>query len=109
VITANNVFAHVDDLTDFVSGIKHLLSNDGIFVFEVSYLGDVIDNLLFDTIYHEHLSYHSVIPLISFFKKNGMELIEANRIETHGGSLRCVVKLNMENMKLGNQYQTVLI
>jgi len=93
VITANNVFAHVDDLTDFVSGIKHLLSNDGIFVFEVSYLGDVIDNLLFDTIYHEHLSYHSVIPLISFFRKNGMELIEANRIETHGGSLRCVVKL----------------
>ena len=93
IITANNVFAHIDDLTDFVSGIKQLLSNDGIFVFEVSYLADVIDNLLFDTIYHEHLSYHSVISLVSFFNKNGMELIEANRVETHGGSLRCIVKL----------------
>ncbi len=93
IITANNVFAHVDDLLDFVCGIKNLLSKDGIFVFEVSYLADVINNLLFDTIYHEHVSYHSVIPLVSFFERNGMTLIEANRIKSHGGSLRCIVKL----------------
>jgi SAM-dependent methyltransferase len=99
IITANNVFAHIDDLNDFVHGVRELLSEDGIFVFEVSYLADVINDLLFDTIYHEHLSYHSVIPLISFFDKNEMTLIEANRIDSHGGSLRCVVKLK-KNVKL---------
>ena len=99
IITANNVFAHIDDLNDFVHGVRELLSEDGIFVFEVSYLADVINDLLFDTIYHEHLSYHSVIPLILFFEKNGMTLIEANRIDSHGGSLRCVVKLK-KNLKL---------
>ena len=99
IITANNVFAHIDDLNDFVHGVRELLSDDGIFVFEVSYLADVINDLLFDTIYHEHLSYHSVIPLISFFDKNEMTLIEANRIDSHGGSLRCVVRLK-KNVKV---------
>ena len=67
IVTANNVFAHADDLTEIVQGVQTLLAPDGVFSFEVSYLGDVIKNTLFDTIYHEHLAYHSVKPLKAFF------------------------------------------
>ncbi len=92
IITANNVFAHSDNLKEMTRAISNLLTKDGIFIFEVSYLLDVYQKTLFDTIYHEHLSYHSVIPLISFFKNNGMTLIDVSRVNTHGGSIRCAVK-----------------
>jgi len=93
LITANNVFAHIDDLVDFVKGIHHILSKDGIFVFEVSYLADVIRNTLFDMTYHEHLSYHSILPLMTFFTKNDLELIDVIKTNVHGGSIRCIVQL----------------
>ncbi len=92
VITANNVFAHVDDLQGLLAGVRTLLGDDGVFVFEVSYLADVIAKTLFDTIYHEHLDYHSVEPLVAFFASQGLELIAAERIDTHGGSLRAVAQ-----------------
>ncbi len=92
LITANNVFAHADDLAGVLTGIRTLLAPDGVFSFEVSYLRDVVEKTLFDTIYHEHLSYHSVKPLVRFFATNGMELIEAVRIDPHGGSLRGIVQ-----------------
>ncbi len=93
VVTANNVFAHIDDLAGVVAGVRALLEEDGVFVFEVSYLADVLEKTLFDTIYHEHLSYHAVAPLVSFFSRNGMELIAAERVDTHGGSLRGAAQL----------------
>ncbi len=102
VITANNVFAHIDDLAGISEGISSLLSDDGLFVFEVSYLVDVFEKTLFDTIYHEHLAYHSVRPLISFFDKHGMELIEAGRIESHGGSLRGMAQKKGGPRPVGN-------
>ena len=92
VITANNVFAHADDLAGIADGIGTLLAPGGVFVFEVSYLLDVYENTLFDTIYHEHLSYHTVKPLVSFFRAHGLELIEAERVSSHGGSLRGFVQ-----------------
>ena len=92
IVFANNVFAHVDNLRDMVEGVQSLLSSDGIFVFEVSYLIDIFEKTLFDTIYHEHLSYHSVAPLKSFFTCIGMELIAVDRVESHGGSLRGVAQ-----------------
>ncbi|MEE8352385.1 MAG: class I SAM-dependent methyltransferase [Rhodospirillales bacterium] len=88
IITANNVFAHADDLSGIVGGIKALLADDGVFVFEVSYLADVIEKTLFDTIYHEHLAYHSLGPLKRFFEDNGMTLFSADRVDSHGGSIR---------------------
>jgi SAM-dependent methyltransferase len=93
IVAANNVLAHVDDLTDMVIGIHDLLTPDGIFVFEVSYLVDVIQKTLFDTVYHEHLCYHSVKPLRAFFHRHGLELIDTERVATHGGSLRGTVQL----------------
>lgn len=88
LVTANNVFAHADDLGGIVDGVRKLLAPDGVFVFEVSYLLDVYEQTLFDTIYHEHLAYHSVKPLTRFFEAHGMRLIDTQRVDTHGGSLR---------------------
>ncbi len=92
VITANNVFAHIDDLGGVLDGVRYLLREDGIFVFEVSYLVDVFECTLFDTIYHEHLAYHAVGPLVSFMEAHDMELIGAERVSSHGGSLRAIAQ-----------------
>lgn len=87
-IVANNVYAHTDELADVTRGIASLLDPAGVFVFEVSYLLDIIDKYLFDTVYHEHLSYHSIEPLTRFFKSHGMHLFDVQRIATKGGSFR---------------------
>ena len=92
LVVANNVFAHSDDLEGFALGVKQILEPGGHFVFEVSYLVDVLRNTLFDTIYHEHLSYHSVEPLYHFFARLGMSLVDARRVDTHGGSIRVIVQ-----------------
>lgn len=93
VITANNVFAHIDDLAGAVEGVLALLAEDGVLAFEVSYLVDVYEKTLFDTIYHEHLDYHSVGPLIPFLRAHGLELIEAIRVPSHGGSIRLIAQV----------------
>jgi SAM-dependent methyltransferase len=92
IVTANNVFAHADDLASIAAGVGRLLAPDGVFVFEVSYLVDVYEKTLFDTIYHEHLAYHSVKPLVGFLARHGMEMIAAERVGSHGGSLRAVAQ-----------------
>jgi len=93
LITGNNVFAHADELKEIIKGARKLLRANGVFVFEVSYLIDVFEKTLFDTIYHEHLAYHSVKPLIKFFSQQSMELFAVERISSHGGSLRGMVQL----------------
>ena len=91
-VTANNVFAHSDQLPDMADGIYEMLADDGIFVFEVSYLVDIIENLLFDTVYHEHLCFHSIKPLQSFFMRHDLELIDIQRLPAKGGSIRGYVQ-----------------
>jgi SAM-dependent methyltransferase len=93
IVTVNNLYANVDDLADFTEGIRHLLSLDGVLVFESFYLVDLIQNMVFDFIYHEHLSCFSVKPLNGFFGRHGMELIDVERVATKGGSLRYTVQL----------------
>ena len=88
IITINNLFANIDDLKGMTEGIRELLSPDGILIIESSYLGDMIQNMVFDFIYHEHLSYFSVKPLVRFFHRFGMELIDVEHVPTKGGSLR---------------------
>lgn len=92
IVAANNVFAHADDLGGMADGVRELLAPDGIFVFEVSYLADIVAKMLFDTVYHEHLSYHSVKPLEAFFRRHRMELIDVIRIATKGGSIRGIAQ-----------------
>ncbi len=88
VITGTNVFAHIDDLDDFMIAADSLLVEDGIIVIEAPYLLRLIENLEYDTIYHEHLSYLSVKPMIAFCKKFGFEVFDIEEQLIHGGTLR---------------------
>ena len=88
LITINNLFANIDNLKEFVEGINVLLDSNGVLIIESSYLLDMIDNMVFDFIYHEHLSYFSILPLVDFFKQFDMQLIHVHQVGTKGGSLR---------------------
>lgn len=90
-IVACNVLAHVDDLDDFMRGISMLLRPDGVFVFEVPYLGDFLDRSEWDTIYHEHLSYFSLRPILTLLQRHDLRLERAELQNVHGGSIRCRV------------------
>lgn len=92
IITATNVFAHVYDLDDFIKGIDVLMEDEGIFIIEVPYLVDLLEKTEFDTIYHEHLSHFAIRPLVTFFKRFDMEIVDIKRISIHGGSVRIFVK-----------------
>jgi SAM-dependent methyltransferase len=92
VITGTNVFAHIDNLDGILRGISHLLSDNGIFVVEVPYLLNLLNNLEFDTIYHEHLSYFALHPLVHLFRKFGMEIVDVKQTPIHGGTIRVFVK-----------------
>ena len=108
-ITANNVFAHIDNPISFLEGVRILLSNDeGIFSFEVSYLRDVIKNNFFDTIYHEHLDYHTLLPLKKLMLRCGFEIIDALPINTHGGSLRVISQLQGGKYKVSSSVERLI-
>lgn len=91
VITGTNVMAHIDDHHATVRGLQILLAEKGVFIFEAPYLINLIDNLEYDTIYHEHLSYLSVKPISRLFSQFGMEVFDVKEVEIHGGSLRYFV------------------
>lgn len=91
IFHANNVLAHVADLNGFVAGIRDVLVADGMAVIEVPYLRDLIDNVEFDTIYHEHLCYFSMTSLARLFACHALVLADFERIPIHGGSLRLFV------------------
>jgi SAM-dependent methyltransferase len=93
IVTANNVFANVDDLHDFVEGVRRLLAADGVFVFETGYFPDLVRQSIIDNIYQEHLSYYSVKPLARFFERYGMRLVAVEHEPTKGGSIRGFVQL----------------
>ena len=93
IVTANNVFANVDDLHDFAEGVRCLLAPDGVFVFETGYFPDLIRYRIIDNIYQEHLSYYSVKPLARFFPRYGMHLAAVDHEPTKGGSIRGFVQL----------------
>ena len=93
IVTANNVFAHADDMGEMADSVRELLAPNGLFFFEVSYLLDMIEGMVFDFIYHEHLCHHSVKPLRTFLARHGLELVDVIHIPTKGGSLRGVAQL----------------
>lgn len=91
IIAANNVIANIDQVGDAFDGVRELLAPEGVFVFETGYQLPIIQHLLFETIYHEHLDYHSVKPMQSFCERHGLRLFAAKHIPTKGGSLRGLV------------------
>ena len=88
IITATNVFAHIENIHSILGGILELLADDGVFISESHYLLSLIETLQYDTIYHEHLRYYSLHSLKYLLEMHGLEIIHAKRIPTHGGSIR---------------------
>jgi SAM-dependent methyltransferase len=87
-VIANNAMANIDDLDEILGGVKELLAEDGLFVFETQYALDVFEKTLIDVIYHEHISLFSVRPVVRSFARHGLEVVDAERIPTKGGSIR---------------------
>ena len=88
IITATNVFAHIENVNSLMKNILRILSKDGVFISESHYLVPLIKTNQYDTIYHEHLRYYSLTSLKYLFQMYGMEIIHAKQINTHGGSIR---------------------
>ncbi|HVR62275.1 MAG TPA: class I SAM-dependent methyltransferase, partial [Polyangia bacterium] len=88
IVTATNVFAHIENVGDVVSCIKGLMADDGIFINESHYWLALLQTMQYDTIYHEHLRYYSLTALKYLLETNGLEPFRAKRIPTHGGSIR---------------------
>jgi SAM-dependent methyltransferase len=91
VVIANNVVAHVNEINDFVAGVARLLKPTGIAVFEFAYALDMIEHCEFDTIYHEHLFYHTLHGLTPLLTRHGLYMNDVERLPIHGGSLRLTV------------------
>jgi len=92
LIVANNVLAHVPDINDFINGVGILLRADGVAVFEFHHLLRLVEGAQFDTIYHEHFSYLSLIAAQKLFSSRNLEIFDVEELETHGGSLRVYVQ-----------------
>ena len=100
IITLNNLFANVDDLKSLLKNMKKILSSDGTIVIESSYLGLILKNNIFDWIYHEHLSYFSIMPMLKFFKKYGFILYDLEKSNSKGGSYRYYFTLASNKNKI---------
>ena len=88
LVVANNVIAHVPDLHDFVSGLRSLLAHDGTLSIEFPHLLHLIESVQFDTIYHEHFSYYSLLSMEDVLARHGLRVWDVEELPTHGGSLR---------------------
>jgi C-methyltransferase C-terminal domain/Putative zinc binding domain/Methyltransferase domain len=91
LMVANNVLAHVPDISDFIAGFRVLLKPQGVATFEFPHLLRMIAGNQFDTIYHEHFSYLSLAVVLDLFKRNGLRAFDLAELSTHGGSLRVFV------------------
>jgi len=87
-VVANNVLAHVDDPGDLLAGCRELVADDGLIVVEAPYVGDMLDRVEYDTIYHEHLSYFGIGPLLRLAESAALRIVRVDRVSVHGGSLR---------------------
>ena len=108
LIMANNVFAHISDIKNTTIAVKNALSDEGVFIFEVHYLGKIIDEMQYDMIYHEHLYYYSLLSAIEHFNKYDLTIFDIKQVSIHAGSIRFYVakknsnraKIISENVKL---------
>ncbi len=91
VVSGNNVFAHIDDIASVCRNVHTLLADEGVFVIEFPYLLTMLDTLVFDMIYHEHLSFIGVLPLQSLMRRFGFEIFDIEKVSSHGGSLRVFI------------------
>lgn len=88
LVLGNNVFAHAPDINDFVAGLSTVLKPGGRIILEFPYAMDLLRNVEFDTIYHEHVFYFSLTPLLPLFRRHALEIFAVEPLPIHGGSLR---------------------
>lgn len=91
LILGNNVLAHVPEINDFIEGLTVMLKEDGIMTFEFPHLLQLVENNQFDTIYHEHFFYFSLVTVQSIFQQHGLKIFDVQELDTHGGSIRIFV------------------
>ena len=108
VVTANNVFAHISSLKNITSNIYSILKDDGFFIFEVSYFPYMLKSFSFDNVYHEHISYHTLSPLIIFLKKFNFLVKKIIFVNTHGGSIRVVCQKKQTLPKISKNIIKIL-
>jgi ribosome maturation factor RimP len=99
LILGNNVLAHVPDINDFVKGMKIALKEEGVITMEFPHFMRLVEDTLFDTIYHEHFSYLSFYSVKKIFESQGLEIFDVEIVSTHGGSLRIFAKHKEDNTK----------
>ena len=92
LIISNNCFAHIDDIHSIVKGVKFSLKQEGCFVIEVHYVKNLIEQLQYDNIYHEHIYYYSLNSLLNLFGQYGMAIYDYDEIPIHSGSIRVYIK-----------------
>jgi hypothetical protein len=105
IIHANNVLAHVANLSGVVRGIEILLKDEGAAVIEVPYVKDMIDRCEFDTIYHEHLCYFSLTAVSNLFRRHGLFISDVEHLDIHGGTLRIYARKQARDMSLSDKTQ----
>lgn len=108
LILGNNVLAHVPNINDFVKGLKKALKSDGVITMEFPHLLNLIEQNQFDTIYHEHFSYLSLLTTTSIFKFHGLNIYDVEELSTHGGSLRIYATHSESDKKVTDNVAFVL-
>jgi hypothetical protein len=108
LIIGNNVLAHVPNLHDFISGFATLIDDEGVITFEFPHLLNLLKDIQFDTIYHEHYSYLSITALLPIFKQYKLKVFEVEKLLTHGGSLRIFLAKNNSNWEISHSVQDIL-
>ena len=112
IVISHNVLAHVENLKDIFTGIFNLLKDHGVFVFEIGYFASMIRENIYDTIYHEHLDYHTLIPIVKFLNSIGFNVFNADIVNSQGGSLRiyCSKSKEIRNKeKMNNLFASELL
>lgn len=107
VVVANNVMAHIDDMRGIFSSVSSLLSDDGVFVFEVHWVGNLIGEGGFDQIYHEHLCYYSLLSLNTLVESAGLHIFDVEFVPIHGKSLRVFAGKKNEKIKTVDEVFTL--
>ncbi|MBC8226049.1 MAG: methyltransferase domain-containing protein [Gammaproteobacteria bacterium] len=110
IITATNVFVHVDNMDEFIGSFEVLLEDEGVLIIEASYLIDLIDKVIFDTIYHEHLCYLSLTPLVKFLESYDIEVFDVTRLNfgASGPSIRVFMQKKGGKEQISDNVQSTL-
>ena len=107
VVVGNNVFAHIEDLYEAFKNVANVLNPTGMFIFEVAHFKYIFTNGIFDTIYHEHMSYHTAFSMEKFAKNFGFKVVKIEEVSSHGGSLRFFLSKD-QSMSIDSSVQEII-